>query len=405
MNIFRKIIIILFVLLGINSYAQTVQRDTVLTTDICFYVNTNTIVKDDPGFKIYTNEILPFIYENINSLEKIKFKGAASIEGTPSLNFRLSQIRIEKILENSWYLPSDKVDMDYRGEDYDRMIELITDPEKKAKVREIVNSGVFVKSKIRNLPFYNEIAKEIYPKLRSVHVEAYFKFDDCKCKCKPDTVYQERVDTVYITEYEYEIDTVYIRERPKLIPILAVKTNLAADLIATPNAQAELYTHLWGLSLEFDYTFPWWHKDYDTYFYYQLLDGKAGIRKYLNNQYNGHWFGVYVNTAIYDFCFWNKDKGWQGEVYGAGLGYGYVFQNKKYPRIKFEPYIRVGWFNTKFDTYHASQPWDERYYYNWYLRASDFVPRRFNMNYFGPTEIGFNFTFDLICIRRYEDSK
>lgn len=384
---------------GINAYAQTAQKDTVLTTDICFYVNTNNIVKNDPGYNTYTNEILPFIYSNISSLDKIVFKGAASIEGEPKHNYGLSQIRIEKILDSSLYLPENKIERDYRGEDYDRMIDLVEDPEQKTLLQEIVDSGINVKKKIMNLPFYNELVRNIYPKLRSVHVEVYFKFDDDECKCKPDTLYFERVDTIYITQTK--IDTVYIKEIPELIPILAVKTNTVSDILATPNVQAELYTHLWGLSLEFDYTFPWWNKDYDDYFYYQILNGTVGVRKYFNNKYYGHWVGIYANTAIYDICFWNKDKGWQGELYGAGIGYGYVFRNKKYPRLKFEPYIRIGWFNTRFDTYHASQPWDEKYYYNWYLRADDFVPRRFNMNYFGPTEIGFNITFDLICLRKY----
>ena len=382
----------------INAYAQTAQKDTVLTTDICFYVNTNNIVKDDPGFNTYTNEILPFIYSNMSSLDKIVFKGAASIEGDSKHNYKLSQIRIEKILENSWYLPQDKIETDYRGEDYDRLIELIDNPDDRNELQDIVNSEVNVKKKIRELSFYKDIVKNIYPKLRSVRVDVYFKFNEDDCRCKPDTLYFERIDTVYITE----IDTVYIREKLKRFPIVAMKTNLASDLILAPNVQAEVYTYLWGLSLEFDYTFPWYYSD-KVYMYYQLLDGRAGIRKYFNNKYTGHYLGVYGHTFIYDFAI-NKDKGWQGEGYGAGLSYGYVFQNKKYPRIKFEPYIRAGWFYTRFDKYHASQPFDTKYYYDWYGRNSDFVPRRFEMNYFGPTEIGFTFTFDLICgYKKYEE--
>jgi len=409
-RLIKILIIFFFVLFGINAYAQTTQRDTVLTTDICFYVNTNNIVKDDPGFNTYTNEILPYIHENISSLDKIVFRGTASIEGDQRLNYRLSKIRIDRILDNSLYLPSDKIKVDYMGEDYDRMIDLVEDPEQKKLLQEIVDSGIDVKKKIMNLPFYNELVKNIYPKLRSVHVEAYFKFDDDECKCKPDTLYFERVDTIYISHERVdtiyishiEIDTVYIGEKLKRFPIMAVKTNLLADAILAPNIQTEIYTYLWGLSLEFDYTFPWYYSD-KVYIYYQLLNGKAGIRKYFNNQYTGHYLGVYGHTYIYDFAI-NKDKGWQGEGYGAGLSYGYVFQNKKHSRIKFEPYVRVGWFHTKFDTYHASQPFNGKYYYDWYGRNSDFVPRRFEMNYFGPTEIGFIFTFDLICgYKKYEE--
>ena len=240
--------------------------------------------------------------------------------------------------------------------------------------------------------------RKIRKKLRAVYIEIQLKKNP-EIITQIDTLYIKDIlrDTVYIDNTV--IDTVYMK--PELIPILGLKTNLTGDMLMTPNIQAEIYTHLWGLSLEFEYSFPWWNKDYDTYFYYRLLNGKTGIRKYLNNEYTGHWIGIYANTAIYDICLFNKDKGYIGDLYGVGLGYGYVFQNKKHPRVKFEPYIRAGWFNTKFDTYHASQPWNDRYYYNWYQRASEYVPRRFNMNYFGPTEIGFNFTFDLICSRKY----
>ena len=359
--------IIVILLLGnvVSSYSQTIET---ASSTVEFIVNTNEFVQNEK-YDEFINTTVPFINDNADQIERILLVGSASPEGKKEWNKYLSNIRAWKIhscFKNN--IARNKVDI---INDYNLFLEKTGYDEKDWK------------------------------RLRATYIEIQFK--------KPEIITQ--IDTIYIKEKETFrdtvyventiIDTVYIKERPKIIPILAVKTNTVSDLLATPNVQAELYTHLWGLSLEFDYTFPWWHKDYDDYFYYQILNGTVGIRKYFNNKYNGHWVGVYANTAIYDICFWNKDKGWQGELYGAGLGYGYVFQNKKYPRLKFEPYIRIGWFNTKFDTYHASQPWDEKYYYNWYLRASDFVPRRFNMNYFGPTEIGFNITFDLICLRKY----
>lgn len=364
-HFFRNILVVILLFCSVISlHSQNIET---VSSTVEFIVNTNEFVQNEK-YDEFINTTVPFINDNVDNIESILLVGSASPEGRKDWNKFLATIRARRI--HSYFLttiPRQKVNI---INDYSLFLEKTGFDEKDWKA------------------------------LRATYIEI-------KLKKAPEIITQ--IDTIYIKEKEIDtvycccchVDTIYIKQKPDLIPILAVKTNLAADLFATPNVQAELYTHLWGLSLEFDYTFPWWHKDYDNYFYYQLLDGKAGIRKYLNNQYNGHWFGVYVNTAIYDFCFWNKDNGWQGEVYGAGLGYGYVFQNKKYPRIKFEPYIRVGWFNTKFDTYHASQPWDEKYYYNWYLRASDFVPRRFNMNYFGPTEIGFNFTFDLICLRKY----
>lgn len=330
-----------------------------------FEVNTNTFIYNN-NYTNFIENVIPNVQQNADNIDRILIVGSASPEGNKAWNKHLANIRADKIKSFlKEFIPYYKIDV---STDYNLFLE---------KTR---------------------LDESDYVKLRAVYIEVHLKNP---MPPQIDTIYIKETirDTVYITETIR--DTIYIKEHPKIIPILAVKTNIAADAIITPNIQGELYTYLWGLSLEFDYTFPWWKKDYDSYFYYQILNGTAGIRKYLNNKYTGHWIGIYANTAIYDICFWNKDKGHQGELYGGGLGYGYVFQNKKYPRIKFEPYIRIGWFNTKFDTYHASQPWDEKYYYNWYLKASDFVPRRFNMNYFGPTEIGFNLTFDLICWRKY----
>ena len=361
-NIFKTLIICIMLFASVNLFGSEAKKDTVLVGRLEFVINTATVIENEQ-YEHFANEMLPLIEENKENVMKVMVVGSASPEGNKARNRVLETIRSER----ATFLLSRVIDRD--------KIEIINSSEMFLHVSKREDSDFAAR--------------------RGVYIEVWLH--------RPE-IY-ERVDTIRIekrdTLYSHSIDTIYIEKPWKRIPILAVKTNLASDIVATPNVQAELYTWLWGLSLEFDYTCPWWHKDYGSYVYYQLLDGKAGIRKYLNNKYNGHWIGVYANTAIYDFCFWNKDKGWQGEVYGAGLGYGYVFQSKKYPRIKFEPYIRVGWFNTKFDTYHASQPWNEKYYYNWYLRASDFVPRRFNMNYFGPTEIGFNFTFDLICLRKY----
>ena len=362
----KKLLRLLVVAICLFASAVAGYSQNTVSATVEFVVNTDKFVENQK-YDDFVNSIVPFIWSNADDIENILLIGSASPEGRKDWNKHLADIRAKRIqIYIKDYVPLYKVNV---INDYDLFLE---------------KTGL------------NE---SDYKKLRATYIEIHMRTPQIITQI--DTIYirEKEIDTVYCCCKQ--IDTVYIREKPRLIPILGVKTNLVADVLITPNIQAELYTHLWGLSLEFDYTFPWWHLDYDDYFYYQILDGKAGIRKYLRNDYTGHYFGIYANTAIYDLCFFNKDKGWQGELYGAGISYGYVFQNKKHPRWKFEPYVRLGWFNIKFDTYHASQPWDEKYYYNWYLRASDFVPRRFNMNYFGPTELGFNLTFDLICVRKY----
>lgn len=354
----RILTLILFLVFTCLSHAQP----RVVSGTVEFKVNTDIFVLND-DYSNFINNIVPFVAEHSDKIDSVLLVGSASPEGNYEHNLYLAGMRAEAIRSYiSGYIHNNKVVV---RNDYD----------------------LFLKK--------TGLDESDYQKLRATYIEIWLS--------REEPVNMEPIhDTIYIKEYIREtfIDTVYIEKPLRTIPILAVKTNLMSDLILAPNVQAELYTHVWGLSLDFSYTFPW-YKNHDKFFYYQVLNGAGGIRKYLNNTYTGHYIGVYGNTTIYDICLFNKDKGWQGEAHGAGLTYGYVFQNKKHPRLKFELYARVGWLNTRFDSYHTLETFDDKYYYDWTGRASEFTPRRFKLNYFGPTAIGFNITYDLICLKKY----
>ena len=83
------------------AYGQRVNQDTVVSTNICFYVSTADIVKNDPGYDKYLNEMLPFMYDNINNLDSIVIRGAASPDGTDKFNSYLSEKRAEKIAKDA----------------------------------------------------------------------------------------------------------------------------------------------------------------------------------------------------------------------------------------------------------------------------------------------------------------
>lgn len=327
-----------------------------------FRVDTDIFIRND-DYSRFMGTIVPFVMNYSDKIDTILLVGSASPEGSYTHNLHLAEIRAEVIRSYiSDYIGSEKIVV---RNDYNLFLE-------KTGVKE------------------ND-----YPGLRATYIELQLKEES-------PSVTEVIHDTVYIREYVKDVfvDTVYVEKPLRTIPILAVKTNLISDLALAPNVQAELYTHIWGLSVDFAYLFPW-YKNHDKFFYYQVLNGAAGIRKYLKDDYTGHYFGIYGNTVIYDICLFNKDKGWQGEGHGAGLTYGYVLPNKKHPRLKVEFYARLGWLSTKFDSYHTLETFDEKYYYDWTGRASEFVPRRFNLNYFGPTAIGFNLTYDLICLKKY----
>ena len=93
----------------------------------------------------------------------------------------------------------------------------------------------------------------------------------------------------------------------------------------------------------------------------------------------------------------DEDTGWQGEHWGVGLTVGYVFNLNKI--FKLEPYIRAGYLHTNYDPYHAGRPFNERYYYDWTGKASDFKERQHSRSYIGPVMIGVNLTVDF-CIHK-----
>lgn len=383
----RKFLSLITLLLVSLSALAAEVGDTTVVNVLRFQLNKSEFVEGDPGYKIFVNETLPYLYKNVERLDTIIVQISSSPEGSKARNAVLTSERARKILD---YFPEDSpMSVELIEENYNGIAEHV-DSTNRSFIESIISSGDNIKRRLLKLPYVSGTL----PNLRYARVEIRFL---AAPPAEPihDTVFIKQIDTIYVDR----IDTVYIEKEPRKIPILAIKTNLAADVLLTPNVHAELYTHFLNTSLEFEYTFPWWSTDV-YHKYYQILNGTAGIRKYFKDTYTGHYIGVYANTTIYDIEF-SDDPGYQGEGYGFGISYGYVFSNKKHPRLKFEPFIRVGYFYTKFDTYHTSEPFDGKYYYNWYKKASDFVPRRLEMNYFGPTMIGFNLTYDLICLRRY----
>ena len=379
----KKVIYVLCLLiLPICSHSQNVERDTVLRTTVYFDINTDNVTSGDKGYDVFLNSMLPYMYDNIISLDKVIVRGSSSPEGPEELNNRLAKQRADKITSHL-YLSPERLDVKYVSENYEDLVTMVDETTRLDIIKLHIEGNI--KNAIKKLTGYRQMVDTVYPKLRSVYIEMRFSYKE---PCVSDTVYVIDVqrDTIYLT------DTVFVKPEIRRIPIFAVKTNLVTDALLAPNVQAEVYFHKQNLSMEFEYTFPWWY-DNDRFFFYQLLNGTLGVRKYLKDTYDGHWFGIYGNTNIYDLCF-DKNRGVQGECWGVGISYGYAFRSKAHSRVRWEPYIRFGYLRSKFDKYHAGVPFNNKYYYDWNSSNEDFVPRRFRMNYIGPTMLGVNISFD-----------
>lgn len=369
------------------TQAQTI--DTCIVSNIQFEISTSEPIYNI-DYQLFIDEQLPYIQSHKQDIKYIKITSSASPDGTYSFNRYLALKRASFISD---LIGGGNIDIEAEG--YEQLYKLIqqSDEPWKNKILKIISTSNNIKEDLRKSGYWRPLVDHYFPQLRNCTVEVYFSFSE------PCIVQPCENDTIYMQNFVYLRDTVFIKPEPTPLPILAVKSNLFADALIAPNIQAELYTHWWGTSATFDYTFPWYHSD-KQFVYYQLLRGTIVLRKYLNNEYDKHYIGLYGETYEYDFCL-GKEDGWQGEGYGLGIEYGYAFRSKKYTKLKTELFIRAGWLNSRYDTYHAGEPFEGKYYYDWYQKASEFTPRRFVLNYFGPTAIGINISYDVLCLKRF----
>ena len=367
-------------------------QDTKIVSRLNFYFNLIEIKKDSSYYD-YINNKLPYIESNIDKVQKIILTGYSSPEGNENHNRKLADGRIQSVINLS-SIPSNYYVRQSIGDDYDDMYNEVIKIDSLAAKNMILNKDPkkFITS-YNNGKIWKQMHKS-FNMMRYVSIEVIFKgiVNIVHSKYITDTVYIKEHDTLYIERNKIR----------KTKPFIAIKSNILADAFPyspfgisfTPNIQAELYTWIWGTSIEFEYIFPWWSS---TNKCYQIMNGTLGIRKYFNNKYIGFYIGIYVNNGIYDLMK-DEDNGWQGEVKGTGISFGYIFPTK-YKRLKFEPYIRIGYLSGRFDKYHYGNDRTNRYYYTYDGRNSEFAERRFKMNYFGPTMIGINITYDLVCVK------
>lgn len=360
--------------------------------EIQFLISSDSIIQNKEWFNYL--EVVDTL--NDSEIESVIVIGSSSPDGNQEFNQYLAYKRAQKVVNTLSNISKDKIIIKTVSDNYDDLYKSVSNSDEpfKDELLYILNNGQEVKKEIQSKRhIWRRLVDNYFQPLRSARVYIKYKEEAQEIICDCDTVYIETIDTLVIR------DTVYLERPFDIVPVFAVKTNLLTDAIAAPNIQLEWYTYVWGTSLELDYTSPWWYSD-KLFFYYQLINGNVGIRKYLKDTYDGHWVGIYGNGFLYDICF-NKDNGWQGEGYGFGLSYGYAWRSKKYTKLRFELYGRVGYFKSVYDKYYASDPFNGKYYYTWFGRISDFVPRSLSIEYFGPTMIGFNISYDLLQRKKY----
>ena len=192
-------------------------------------------------------------------------------------------------------------------------------------------------------------------------------------------------------------------------PLLALKTNLAYNAFFTKdlgwapiyNFELELYpTENGRWTWLYEHEFPW-HSIDSKHQYLQLINIQLEARRYFKkaSHHTGHYLSAYIGANLYDFCF-DKETGhgYQGEGGGLGLGYGYVLPLGKKPdtRWKLELFVKGGAYISYYDPYDAGNPFNGKYYYDWYDRPELFIKRNMVFRWLGPTGAGITLSYDIL---------
>ena len=132
----------------------------------------------------------------------------------------------------------------------------------------------------------------------------------------------------------------------------AVKSNLLYDATATINLGVEVgLAKKWSLDLSGNYN-GWKHGD-EARMKHWLVQPEA--RYWLCEKFNGHFFGLHAHYADYNvgglkFLSKNMENHrYQGNLYGAGLSYGYQWLLSD--RWSMEAVLGIGWAHLDYDKY------------------------------------------------------
>ena len=141
---------------------------------------------------------------------------------------------------------------------------------------------------------------------------------------------------------------------------IAIKNNLMYDALKTPNLSFEFSVgRKWTFDTQVGMNFFFYTKDvtssrYKTKkFSHWLVQPEA--RYWLCEKFNGHFFGLHAHYADYNvgglkFLSKNMENHrYQGNLYGAGLSYGYQWLLSD--RWSMEAVLGIGWAHLDYDKY------------------------------------------------------
>lgn len=171
-----------------------------------------------------------------------------------------------------------------------------------------------------------------------------------------------------------------VNDRKFKLPVFAIKTNALYWATTTPNLGFEVgLSDKFTLELSGNYN-PWTFSNESKLKHWLV---QPELRYWLCERFNGHFFGLHGHYADYNIggikMFGLKDSRYQGNLYGAGLSYGYQWILSK--RWSIEATIGVGYARVNYDKYPCGECGTK-------LKDG-------HKNYFGPTKAGLSIIYIL----------
>lgn len=413
---------------------------------VVFKVSRWDLPQTDKTFRELKETVLPRISSDSLKIVRIRMRGAASPEGPQDFNKFLSEHRQQALydfIKDYVDVPQgDSLVLETETEDYNYLYKRMMqdgDPDcerVKQLFDEYMPRGRYseLKRRLQQLDggrVWRRMLVTYFPSLRAARMVIV-----CQRPASPLPV--QSVEPQPITEPEVE-QPVVVKPAVPIVPtdtarqktevwmeryarreLLSVKTNLLGYVgympnygryCPIPNVAIEYYPLRGHFTYGASFDFPWW-QNYWQHKYFQIRNYQLESRYYFRRgdielrpegqgaAYKGLYLQAYGNIAVFGICF-DERRGWEGEVFGAGLGVGYVLPLGKREHWRMEFQLQVGFLYGGYDPYQWENPvnpayQDHLYYYDWTQKPSFFKKRQYRFTWVGPTRIGVTLSYDLL---------
>ena len=413
---------------SLNAQVPTVSDSLfyVAAQGVGFDINSTLLRPSEPFVGLVRQQLVPLLRGKGLVLRRITVRGAASPDGPYENNCRLGERRTARLLELLRRELGDvydslQVESNYVCEDYGYLAYLMEkagDPYADKVLQTWKDTGGNERRCKRILMAldggkpWQQWKTQYFPQLRQARVMLWFGMpvkDTPKPEPKDTAVAVTPVVPVPVVADTTEtiIDETLKEKKPR-IPLIAVRTNLVHDFFYMPNfgwapggnIQLEYFPLHGHLTYNIGFTFTN-HQHWNNYKFFQIRDLQLELRRYFKEglPYRGAYLAAYAHGFMYGVGF-NKDKGWEGEGFGAGVSGGYTMKLIKSGHLRLEFMMSLGFLYTMYDPYIYGNPltgqYDGKYYYDYTGKVRDFKKRDHNRAWFGPTNLGVQLTYDLI---------